>query len=113
MGALDWPAPRFSPSFCGLNVKGPEGWVRLPRPAAGSRPGSGAGRHPGRHGVISGIFSEAMDVGDTENNFGYGLLKEILPSNPRRNRSEPDACQRQDLWGGKPKQKAQPLRITP
>ena len=37
------------------------------------------------HAVISGIFSEAIELGYTEINPAYGLLKKILPSKNKRN----------------------------
>jgi integrase len=49
------------------------------------------------HAVISGIFSEAIDLGYTEHNPAYGLLKRILPPKNKRNISEPDPFSRQDL----------------
>jgi integrase len=49
------------------------------------------------HAVISGIFSEAIDLGYTENNPAYGLLKRILPPKNKRNINEPDPFSRQDL----------------
>jgi integrase len=42
------------------------------------------------HAVISGIFSEAIDLGYTDKNPAYGLLKKILPPKNKRNLSEPD-----------------------
>ena len=49
------------------------------------------------HAVISGIFSEAIDLGYTEINPAYGLLKKILPPKNRRNLTEPDPFNREDL----------------
>jgi integrase len=49
------------------------------------------------HAVISGIFTEAIDLGYTEVNPAYGLLKKILPPKNKRNRNEPDPFNRQDL----------------
>jgi integrase len=49
------------------------------------------------HAVISGIFSEAIDLGYSENNPAYGLLKRILPPKNRRSLNEPDPFSRQDL----------------
>ena len=49
------------------------------------------------HAVISGIFSEAIDLGYTEVNPAYGLLKKIIPHKNKRNLSEPDPFNRQDL----------------
>jgi integrase len=42
------------------------------------------------HAVISGIFSEAIDLGYTDRNPAYGLLKKILPPKNKRNLTEPD-----------------------
>ena len=49
------------------------------------------------HAVISGIFTEAIDLGYTEVNPAYGLLKKILPSKNKRNLTEPDPFNREDL----------------
>jgi integrase len=49
------------------------------------------------HAVISGIFSEAIDLGYTEFNPAYGLLKKILPPKNKRNLTEPDPFNREDL----------------
>jgi integrase len=49
------------------------------------------------HAVISGIFTEANELGYTEVNPAHGLLKRILPSKKKRVRSEPDPFNRQDL----------------
>ena len=49
------------------------------------------------HAVISGIFSEAIDLGYTEINPAYGLLKKILPPKNKRNLTEPDPFTREDL----------------
>jgi integrase len=49
------------------------------------------------HAVISGIFSEAIDLGYTEVNPAYGLLKKILPPKNKRNLTEPDPFNREDL----------------
>lgn len=48
------------------------------------------------HAVISGIFSEAIDLGYTDKNPAYGLLKKILPPKNKRNLSEPDPFNLQD-----------------
>jgi hypothetical protein len=48
------------------------------------------------HAVISGIISEAIDLGYTENNPAYGLLKKILPPKNKRNLTEPDPLNMQD-----------------
>jgi len=49
------------------------------------------------HAVISGIFTEANELGYTEVNPAHGLLKRILPSKKKRVRSEPDPFNRRDL----------------
>jgi integrase len=49
------------------------------------------------HAVISGIFTEANELGHTDINPAHGLLKRILPSKKKRVRSEPDPFNRQDL----------------
>ena len=49
------------------------------------------------HAVISGIFSEAIDLGYTENNPASGLLKKILPPKSKRRLTEPDPFNREDL----------------
>jgi integrase len=49
------------------------------------------------HAVISGIFSEAIDLGYTDKNPAYGLLKKILPPKNKRNLTEPDPLTRKDL----------------
>ena len=49
------------------------------------------------HAVISGIFSEAIDLGYTEINPAYGLLKKILPPKNKRNLTEPDPFNQEDL----------------
>jgi integrase len=48
------------------------------------------------HAVISGIFSEAIDLGYTDKNPAYGLLKKILPPKNKRNLTEPDPFNLQD-----------------
>ena len=48
------------------------------------------------HAVISGIFSEAIDLGYAENNPAYGLLKKILPPKNKRKLTEPDPFNIQD-----------------
>jgi integrase len=48
------------------------------------------------HAVISGVFSEAIDLGYTDKNPGYGLLKKILPPKNKRNLTEPDPFNLQD-----------------
>ena len=42
------------------------------------------------HAVISGIFTEAIDLGHADKNPAYGLLKKILPPKNKRNLSEAD-----------------------
>jgi integrase len=49
------------------------------------------------HAVISGIFSEAIDLGYTDKNPAYGLLKKILPPKNKRNLNEPDPFNQKDL----------------
>ncbi len=49
------------------------------------------------HAVISGIFSEAIDLGYTDRNPAHGLLKRIMPPKNRRSLSEPDPFNRKDL----------------
>ncbi len=49
------------------------------------------------HAIVSGIFTEAIDRGYTEENPASGLLKKILPPKQKRNRSEPDPFNREDL----------------
>jgi integrase len=49
------------------------------------------------HAVISGICSEAIDLGYTDKNPAYGLLKRILPPKKSRAQSEPDPFTRKDL----------------
>jgi len=49
------------------------------------------------HAVISGIFSEAIDLGYTDSNPAYGLLRKILPPKNKRNLSEPDPFNKEDL----------------
>lgn len=48
------------------------------------------------HAVISGIFSEAIDLGYTDKNPAYGLLKKILPPKNKRNLTEPDPFNQED-----------------
>jgi integrase len=48
------------------------------------------------HAVISGIFSEAIDLGYTDKNPAYGMLKKILPPKNKRRLSEPDPFNLQD-----------------
>ncbi len=49
------------------------------------------------HAVISGIFTEANELGYTEINPAHGLLKRVLPAKKKRVRNEPDPFNRQDL----------------
>jgi integrase len=49
------------------------------------------------HAVISGIFSEAIDLGYTDRNPAYGLLKRILPPKKSRAQTEPDPFSQDDL----------------
>jgi len=49
------------------------------------------------HAVISGIFSEAIDLGYVDKNPAYGLLKKILPPKNKRTLNAPDPFNRQDL----------------
>jgi integrase len=49
------------------------------------------------HAVVSGIFTEANELGYTDINPAHGLLKRILPSKKKRVRNEPDPFNRQDL----------------
>lgn len=48
------------------------------------------------HAVISGIFSEAIDLGYTDKAPAYGLLKKILPPKHKRNLTEPDPFNQPD-----------------
>jgi integrase len=49
------------------------------------------------HAVISGIFSEAIDLGYTDKNPAYALLKKIIPLKNKRNLNEPDPFNQKDL----------------
>lgn len=49
------------------------------------------------HAVISGIFSEAIDLGYTDTNPAHGLLKKILPPKNKRRLQTPDPFSRADL----------------
>jgi integrase len=49
------------------------------------------------HAVISGIFSEAIDLGYTDRNPAFGLLKRVLPPKRSRVLSKPDPFTRRDL----------------
>jgi integrase len=49
------------------------------------------------HAVISGIFTEANELGYTEVNPAHGLLKRVLPAKKKRVLSAPDPFSREDL----------------
>jgi integrase len=49
------------------------------------------------YAVVSGIFSEAIDLGYTDHNPAHGLLKKVLPPKSKRAQKEPDPFNRQDL----------------
>jgi integrase len=49
------------------------------------------------HAVISGIFTEAIELGYTERNPAHGLLKRVLPAKRKRVRNLPDPFTQQDL----------------
>lgn len=49
------------------------------------------------HAVISGVFSEAIDLGYTDKNPAYGLLKRILPPKSKRTLKSPDPFNQKDL----------------
>jgi integrase len=49
------------------------------------------------YAVISGIFSEANDLGYTDQNPAHGLLRKVLPPKSKRALKEPDPFSRQDL----------------
>jgi integrase len=49
------------------------------------------------YAVVSGIFSEAIDLGYTDQNPAHGLLKKVLPPKGKRALKEPDPFNRQDL----------------
>lgn len=49
------------------------------------------------HAVISGVFSEAIDMGYTLENPAHGLLKKLLPPKRKRNQTMPDPLSREDL----------------
>jgi integrase len=49
------------------------------------------------HAVISGVFTEAIDLGYTDKNPAHGLLKRILPPKRRRPLKEPDPFTCADL----------------
>ncbi len=49
------------------------------------------------YAVVSGIFSEANDLGYTDQNPAHGLLKKVLPPKNKRALKEPDPFTRQDL----------------
>lgn len=49
------------------------------------------------HAVISGIFTEANELGYTDVNPAHGLLKRVLPAKKKRVHNEPDPLNRHDL----------------
>lgn len=49
------------------------------------------------HAVVSGIFSEAIDLGYTAANPAQGLLRKVLPPKAKRRQSMPDPFSRKDL----------------
>jgi integrase len=49
------------------------------------------------HAVISGIFTEAIELGYTDRNPAHGLLKRVLPAKRKRVQNLPDPFTRQDL----------------
>lgn len=49
------------------------------------------------HAVISGIFTEAIELGYNDRNPAHGLLKRVLPAKRKRVRNLPDPFSRQDL----------------
>jgi integrase len=49
------------------------------------------------HAVISGIFTEANELGYTQSNPAHRLLKRVLPAKRKRVLNEPDPLNRQDL----------------
>jgi len=49
------------------------------------------------HAVISGIFSEAIDLNYTDKNPAHGLLKKIMPPKNKRNLTSPDPFNQKDL----------------
>ena len=49
------------------------------------------------HAVISGVFSEAIDLGYTDKNPAYGLLKRILPPKNKRTINAPDPFYQKDM----------------
>ncbi len=49
------------------------------------------------HAVVSGIFTEAIDLGYTDRNPAHALLKRILPAKHKRPVQEPDPFTRTDL----------------
>ncbi len=51
------------------------------------------------HAVISGIFTEANELGYTEVHPAHGLLKRVLPAKKKRVQNPPDPFNRQDLEG--------------
>lgn len=51
------------------------------------------------HAVISGIFTEANELGYTNVNPAHGLLRRVLPAKRKRVLNEPDPLNRKDLDG--------------
>ena len=49
------------------------------------------------HAVISGVFSEAIDLGYTDKNPAHGLLKKIMPPKNKRNLKEANPFNQKDL----------------
>ncbi len=49
------------------------------------------------YAVISGVFSEAIDLGYTDKNPAFGLLKRILPPKNKRTINAPDPFNQEDL----------------
>lgn len=49
------------------------------------------------HAVVSGVFSEAIELGYTMENPALGLLKKVLPPKNRRRRQMPDPLSQVDL----------------
>ncbi len=49
------------------------------------------------HAVVSGIFSEAIELGYTRENPALGLLKKVLPPKKKRRRQMPDPFSQADL----------------
>lgn len=49
------------------------------------------------HAVISGIFTEAIELGYTDRNPAHGLLKRVLPAKRKRVQNPPDPLTKKDL----------------